>query len=337
MLLHGGWHERSARDMDLHPQSHRSQLRPAPQGARRGPGLSQGHGRQVQPDVLGPSVHGRDHRRPARRGHRGTLAGAITTPSPIPPTRSRRCGRRWPSGSTAMWSTSRRRPRCPARQARSVPGCSPDCARSCRQAASATPSFGAPQFHPAVPWQALNQGTDFAMPQIYFEAFSFGNSDADEVTQCVAANKALPGDEAHAADLELRGRSPHAGTGIGAAGLSRPLRRLVDLGACRASTRRARPGTCATMPAPWYPPCRSIPVTMVQGIHHVLRKGAVGNDVVAVRTLLQRLGYPSSGHARCVRRQPRAGGAAIPDDRRDRHRRQGRPGDDQCAHRRRRR
>ena len=157
-------------------------------------------------------------------------------------------------------------------------------------------SFGAPQFHPAVPWQALNQGTDFAMPQIYFEAFSFGNSDADEVTQCVAANKALPGMK-----LMLPIWSSEAGARTPA-----PASELQDyLDRFAGSSIWRLPGVNEAGEAwnlrydanPAVPAVSVDPVTTVQAIHHILRKGAVGSDVVGVRTLLQRVGYPSSGTA----------------------------------------
>jgi hypothetical protein len=157
-------------------------------------------------------------------------------------------------------------------------------------------SFGAPQFHPAVPWQALNQGTDFAMPQIYFEAFSFGSSNADEVAQCVAANKALP-----AMKLMLPIWSSEAG-----ARTPSPASELQDyLDRFAGSSIWRLPGLHEAGEA-WnlrYDAGAATPVVpgdataTVQAIHHILRKGAVGSDVAAVRALLQTVGYPSSGVA----------------------------------------
>jgi hypothetical protein len=53
-------------------------------------------------------------------------------------------------------------------------------------------SFGAVQLHPGVPWKTLNDGTDFAMPQIYYEEFRLGGSIDSTVAKCMTANQALP-------------------------------------------------------------------------------------------------------------------------------------------------
>lgn len=52
-------------------------------------------------------------------------------------------------------------------------------------------SFGHPGFHPNVPWKILDQHCDIAMPQIYFEKFSFGSSNEDEVQACLKAHTSL--------------------------------------------------------------------------------------------------------------------------------------------------
>jgi hypothetical protein len=52
-------------------------------------------------------------------------------------------------------------------------------------------SFGACQFHQQMPWRVLNRGTDFFLPQIYFEQWNFAPTE-DEVQQCLAAARALP-------------------------------------------------------------------------------------------------------------------------------------------------
>lgn len=41
-------------------------------------------------------------------------------------------------------------------------------------------SFGAPEFHPNVPWQMLNELCDLQFPQIYFELFTFGRGATQE-------------------------------------------------------------------------------------------------------------------------------------------------------------
>jgi hypothetical protein len=52
-------------------------------------------------------------------------------------------------------------------------------------------SFGHPGFHPDVPWKMLDSVCDLALPQIYFEKFRFGATNADEVQQCLEAHKTL--------------------------------------------------------------------------------------------------------------------------------------------------
>lgn len=50
-------------------------------------------------------------------------------------------------------------------------------------------SFGHPEFHPNVPWKMLDRYCDLALPQIYFEKFRFGATNADEVQACIQAHK----------------------------------------------------------------------------------------------------------------------------------------------------
>lgn len=52
-------------------------------------------------------------------------------------------------------------------------------------------SFGHPGFHKEVPWKLLDSKTDIAFPQIYFEKFRYGATDADEVKAALAAHKSL--------------------------------------------------------------------------------------------------------------------------------------------------
>lgn len=157
-------------------------------------------------------------------------------------------------------------------------------------------SFGAPKFHPSVPWQTLNQGTDVAMPQIYFELFGFGSSNADEVAQCVAQNKALPGMKLM---LPIWSSEPGAPKPSPASELQSYLDRFAG------SSMWRLPGTGETGEAwnlrydtnasPAVPAAMADPAATVQAISYILRMGAVGSDVAAVRALLQAQGYPSSG------------------------------------------
>lgn len=52
-------------------------------------------------------------------------------------------------------------------------------------------SFGHPGFHREVPWQLLDNKTDIAFPQIYFEKFRYGKTDAQEVDEALAAHASL--------------------------------------------------------------------------------------------------------------------------------------------------
>ena len=48
-------------------------------------------------------------------------------------------------------------------------------------------SFGSCALHPQFPWKAFDALCDFAMPQIYYEAFRIGKTDRDTVDACVKA------------------------------------------------------------------------------------------------------------------------------------------------------
>jgi hypothetical protein len=50
-------------------------------------------------------------------------------------------------------------------------------------------SFGHPGKHPRVPWSLLDSLTDIAFPQIYFEKWTFGGSDEQEVQSALAAHE----------------------------------------------------------------------------------------------------------------------------------------------------
>jgi hypothetical protein len=50
-------------------------------------------------------------------------------------------------------------------------------------------SFAHPGFHPNVPWRILDQHCDIALPQIYFESFTFGPTNEEEVQACLESQK----------------------------------------------------------------------------------------------------------------------------------------------------
>ncbi|MFB2978880.1 peptidoglycan-binding protein [Microseira sp. BLCC-F43] len=52
-------------------------------------------------------------------------------------------------------------------------------------------SFGHPGLHPNVPWQMLDEYCDIALPQIYFEKFTFMLTTSEEVKDCLDAHKRL--------------------------------------------------------------------------------------------------------------------------------------------------
>ncbi|MEM9017562.1 MAG: peptidoglycan-binding protein, partial [Verrucomicrobiota bacterium] len=52
-------------------------------------------------------------------------------------------------------------------------------------------SFGHPEFHLEVPWKMLDEVCDLALPQIYFEKWTFGSSDENEVQAAIKAHREL--------------------------------------------------------------------------------------------------------------------------------------------------
>ncbi|MGH2414384.1 MAG: peptidoglycan-binding domain-containing protein [Microcystaceae cyanobacterium] len=52
-------------------------------------------------------------------------------------------------------------------------------------------SFGNPRLHSNVPWKILDKYCDFALPQIYFEKFTFKPTTPEEVKDCLDAYKNL--------------------------------------------------------------------------------------------------------------------------------------------------
>jgi peptidoglycan hydrolase-like protein with peptidoglycan-binding domain len=52
-------------------------------------------------------------------------------------------------------------------------------------------SFGHPGVHRGVPWTLLDEKTDLAFPQIYFEKFGFRSTDEEEVQACLKAHETL--------------------------------------------------------------------------------------------------------------------------------------------------
>lgn len=52
-------------------------------------------------------------------------------------------------------------------------------------------SFGHPGKHTGVPFRLLDDKVDLALPQIYYEKFSFGPTDEDEVQACLRAHEVL--------------------------------------------------------------------------------------------------------------------------------------------------
>jgi hypothetical protein len=152
-------------------------------------------------------------------------------------------------------------------------------------------SFGAPQFHPQVPWQTLNAQTDFAMPQIYFETFNFGSSNQAEVQACMTANGKLLGIKAI---LPIWSSESGASSPAPASELQGYLDRFPGSSIWRV------PGVTEAGEA-WNlrydgqaAPTTAF-VSAVSSIGYIVRQGATGDDVSAIRALLQNLGYPSTG------------------------------------------
>jgi len=52
-------------------------------------------------------------------------------------------------------------------------------------------SFGHHGYHPDIPWQILDKHCDIALPQIYFEKFSFKSTTAEKVKDCLDAHEKI--------------------------------------------------------------------------------------------------------------------------------------------------
>jgi hypothetical protein len=52
-------------------------------------------------------------------------------------------------------------------------------------------SLGNPAFHTQIPWKMLDDNCDIAMPQIYFEKFTFKPTSEEEVQACLDAHRAM--------------------------------------------------------------------------------------------------------------------------------------------------
>jgi len=152
-------------------------------------------------------------------------------------------------------------------------------------------SFGAPQFHPTIPWSILNATTDFAMPQIYFETFDFGNSNEAEVSACMEANQRLP----QVRDiLPIWSSEDGAKKPASTLELQQFLDRFPGSSIWRVPQQGER-GEAWNLRYDGKPFTLTDLVETVRSLTYIVRPGASGKEVSSIRALLAALGYPSSG------------------------------------------
>ncbi len=152
-------------------------------------------------------------------------------------------------------------------------------------------SFGAPQFHPDIPWSILNAHTDFAMPQIYFETFGFGSSNEAEVSACMEANQRLP----QVKDiLPIWSSEDGAKKPASAVELQQFLDRFPGSSIWRVPQQGER-GEAWNLRYDGKPSTLTDLVEAVRSVSYIVRPGARGREVSSIRALLAALGYPSSG------------------------------------------
>ena len=187
-------------------------------------------------------------------------------------------------------------------------------------------SFGAPQFHRAIPWQVLDEKTDFAMPQIYFEEFEFGASNAAEVAACMEANRNLPSvkDILPVWSSEDGARDPAT-----AVELQGYLDRFPGSSIWRLPHLREK-GEAWNLRYDGEFPALADLVAAVRSMSYIVRRGASGRDVAAIRALLTGLGYPSSGAAEEFNDSLEAAVRAVPDYLGNCCRWESRPGDNRA-------
>jgi len=150
-------------------------------------------------------------------------------------------------------------------------------------------SFGHPGFHPRVPWRILDQHCDIALPQIYFESFTFKPTNEEEVQACLKSYQEMgltkpmlpvwssePGVPQPVSASELQQyldrfpgssiwRLPHEGETGQAWNLNYEGRPLIVTG----------PGEAPELPE----------------LTRMLRRGSTGEDVEALQSAMKALGF----------------------------------------------
>jgi hypothetical protein len=151
-------------------------------------------------------------------------------------------------------------------------------------------SFGYPELHPDVPWKILDQYCDLAFPQIYFEKFRFGATNADEVQACLQSHKnmgltkpILPiwGSESDAVNPASRGElqfflDSFPGSSIW---------RVPDM---------SEPGEAWNLnyaDTPIQPIGSEVVNIVLPELRRILKRGSLGEDVEALQTALNSLGF----------------------------------------------
>jgi hypothetical protein len=151
-------------------------------------------------------------------------------------------------------------------------------------------SFAHPGFHPQVPWHILDQHCDIALPQIYFEMFTFKPTNEEEVQACLKSQQEMGLTKPM---LPIWSSSPNVPQPASASELQQYLKRFPGSSIWRL------PHVGETGGQAWKLTYRDEPL-VVTGPEHLselpvltrmLRQGDQGEDVEALQRALNERGF----------------------------------------------
>ncbi|HLM55958.1 MAG TPA: peptidoglycan-binding protein [Pyrinomonadaceae bacterium] len=155
-------------------------------------------------------------------------------------------------------------------------------------------SFGHPGKHPRVPWRLLDEVCDIALPQIYFEKFTFGRNSEAEVQSCLAAHHALGLTNPI---MPIWGSESDAATPAPPGELQRYLDRFPGSSVWRVPNAGERGhalrlnygGDRLRLPT------GGERIPQLPALTRLLVRGTIGDDVTALQTVLEALGHRTGG------------------------------------------
>ena len=156
-------------------------------------------------------------------------------------------------------------------------------------------SFGHPGKHPDVPWKLLDELCDLAFPQIYFEKFTFAQTNEEEVQACLEAHRAL---NLTKPLLPIWGSESDAHNPATAAELQTYLKRFPGSSVWRVPNAGER-GEALNLDYD-----SGVPLVLVGGtkvnkklppLTHILKRRSMGPEVEMLQKALEALGYPTGG------------------------------------------